>query len=86
MLPNACDTKIIMTANARSLWNFFRLRCCERAQWEIRALATEMLRLVRGVAPHLFAHSGPGCVYGPCTEGKMTCGHTAQVREHFRNL
>ena len=42
VLPNACATRIVMTANARSLKNFFRLRCCNRAQWEIRALAEQM--------------------------------------------
>ena len=75
VLPNACDTKMIVTMNARSLRNFFRLRCCNRAQWEIRALADEMLRLCRDAAPALFMNAGPGCVSeGKCTEGKMTCG------------
>ena len=86
VLPNACDTKMICTFNARSLKNFFAHRCCNRAQWEIRALATEMLRLVKGVAPHLFAHAGPPCLNGPCPEGKMSCGKTAQVRELFAHL
>lgn len=49
VLPNACATRIVMTANARSLKNFFRLRCCNRAQWEIRALAEEMYKLVYAV-------------------------------------
>jgi len=86
VLPNACTTKIIMTMNVRSLRNFFHLRCCNRAQWEIRALATEMLRLCYGVAPHLFAKSGPSCVCGPCPEGKMCCGKTAEVRAKFDAL
>lgn len=86
VLPNACDTRIIMTMNTRSLFNFFSLRCCSRAQWEIRELATEMLRLVRGVAPVLFAKAGPSCVNGACREGKMSCGKAVQVREKFRNL
>ena len=73
VLPNACTTRIVMTANARSLYNFFRLRCCNRAQWEIRALAEEMYKLVYAVAPTLFRNAGPACVSGPCTEGKMTC-------------
>ncbi|HPD88933.1 MAG TPA: FAD-dependent thymidylate synthase [Oscillospiraceae bacterium] len=75
VLPNACDTKMIVTMNARSLRNFFRLRCCNRAQWEIRAVADEMLRLCKEVAPTLFAKAGPPCVAGPCPEGKMSCGH-----------
>lgn len=86
VLPNACDTKMICTFNARSLKNFFAHRCCNRAQWEIRELATEMLRLVREVAPHLFAHAGPPCLNGPCPEGKMTCGRMQEVREKFAHL
>ena len=75
VLPNACDTKMIVTMNVRSLHNLFRLRCCNRAQWEIRAVADEMLRLCRAEAPSLFAHAGPACVSeGKCSEGKMTCG------------
>lgn len=86
VLPNACDTKMICTFNARSLFNFFSHRCCNRAQWEIREIAVEMLRLVRKVAPNLFAHAGPPCLNGPCPEGKMSCGKTVQVRERFQNL
>lgn len=75
VLPNACDTRIIFTMNARSLHNFFRLRCCNRAQWEIRALADEMLRLCREVSPILFKKAGPACaVTGVCSEGAMCCG------------
>jgi thymidylate synthase (FAD) len=75
VLPNACDTRIIFTMNARSLHNFFRLRCCNRAQWEIRAMADEMLRLCREVSPVLFKSAGPSCaVTGTCSEGAMCCG------------
>lgn len=75
VLPNACDTRIIFTMNARSLHNFFRLRCCNRAQWEIRAMADEMLKLCREVSPALFKHAGPSCaVTGKCSEGAMCCG------------
>ncbi|KNF07999.1 thymidylate synthase ThyX [Gottschalkia purinilytica] len=86
IFPNACETKIIVTMNARALFNFFEHRCCERAQWEIRSLATEMLRQVRHVAPTLFQYAGPPCVQGPCTEGKMTCGKIKEVREKFKSL
>lgn len=86
VLPNACDTRIIMTMNTRSLYNFFRLRCCSRAQWEIRELATEMLRLVKGVAPLLFGAAGPSCVSGPCSEGKMSCGKAPEIRAKFKNM
>ena len=74
VLPNAAETKIVVTMNARELRHFFRLRCCNRAQWEIRALAWEMRGMVRELAPNLFEGSGPGCLYGSCAEGKMTCG------------
>ncbi len=83
VLPNACETKMIVTMNARSLMNFFHHRCCSRAQWEIRALADEMLRLVKVVAPVLFSQAGPSCVAGPCPEGKMTCGKAAEMRKRY---
>lgn len=75
VLPNATDTKVICTFNVRSLYNFFEHRCCNRAQWEIRALAWRMLALCQSVAPVLFENAGPGCLKGPCPEGKMTCGN-----------
>lgn len=86
VLPNACDTKMVATFNARSLQNFFKHRCCNRAQWEIRELATEMLKLVKEVAPNLFKKSGPPCVYGKCPEGKMSCGKIVEVKEKFINM
>src|SRR5699024_1627429 len=86
VLPNACETKMVMTMNCRSLLNFFNLRCCERAQWEIRAVADEMLRLVLPLAPHLFAAAGPPCLTGPCPEGRTSCGKIAEVRDKYANL
>ncbi|MEA5051606.1 MAG: FAD-dependent thymidylate synthase [Oscillospiraceae bacterium] len=86
VLPNACETKLIMTMNARELLNFFRHRCCSRAQWEIRALADEMLRIVSAAAPSLFVNAGPACVAGPCPEGKMCCGETERVRAYYKKL
>ncbi len=83
VLPNACDTKMIVTMNARSLQNFFRHRCCQRAQWEIRELAEQMLFLCRDVAPNLFAKSGPPCAAGACPEGKMSCGKMAEMRAKY---
>jgi len=83
ILPNACETKIVMTFNARSLINFFHHRCCERAQWEIRALADEMLGLVKEVAPILFKCAGPRCLVGACPEGKMSCGKASQKRMDY---
>ena len=86
VLPNGCDTRMAVTMNARSLQNFFRLRCCNRAQWEIREVAKQMYSLVYPVAPHIFAHSGPGCVNGACTEGKMSCGKMEEVRAEYTRI
>lgn len=73
LLPGACTTQLITTMNVRSLWNFFNQRCCNRAQWEIRDLANEMLRQVKEVSPLLFKDSGAPCVKGACPEGSMSC-------------
>lgn len=86
VLPNACETQMIVTMNARSLQNFFKLRCCNRAQWEIRELADQMLELVNEAAPTLFKNSGPSCVFGKCSEGKMSCGKINEVRDHYSKL
>ena len=86
VLPNACETKMVMTMNCRSLQNFFNLRCCNRAQWEIRAVADEMLRLVLPLAPHVFAHAGPRCLTGACPEAHMCCGKQAEVRQKYEQL
>ena len=75
VLPNACETKMVVTMNARSLMNFFQLRCCNRAQWEIREMAWKMLELARPTAPYIFADAGAPCIHGTCPEGKMTCGN-----------
>ena len=74
VLPNACETKIIVTMNIRTLLHFFEERCCNRAQWEIRHMAYAMLRICKEVAPNLFAKAGASCVRGKCKEGKMSCG------------
>ena len=73
VLPNASSTKIVITMNARELRHFFALRCCNRAQWEIRDMACRMLRLAREVAPVLFNDAGPNCARTGCTETKP-CG------------
>ncbi|MCL2856285.1 MAG: FAD-dependent thymidylate synthase [Oscillospiraceae bacterium] len=79
-LPNACETKMVLTMNARALRGFFAQRCCERAQWEIRALAEEMLSLCKEASPQLFAGAGPPCLSAPCPEGKMSCGRPRASR------
>lgn len=66
-------TDLIMTMNARELRHFFALRCCNRAQWEIRGLADKMMELCKQAAPMLFADAGPGCVRGACPEARP-CG------------
>jgi thymidylate synthase (FAD) len=75
VLPNACETKIIVTMNIRSLLHFFEERCCNRAQWEIRQMADMMLDICKAIAPNIFAKAGASCVRGKCKEGKMCCGN-----------
>lgn len=74
LLPNAMETKIVVTMNIRELLHFFELRCCKRAQWEIRDLALSMLALAEPTAPYIFMDAGASCRRGPCREGTMTCG------------
>jgi len=81
VFPNATETKIVVTMNARSLMHFFKLRCCNRAQWEIRALADEMLSQVIKVAPAIFNNSGAPCTFGKCPEGSMSCGKTRSLED-----
>lgn len=81
VLPNACETRLLMTMNVRELRHFFSLRMCSRAQWEIREMATQMHRLCMEVAPILFADAGPGCLRGKCTEGEKTCGKANEIRK-----
>ncbi|HAV42510.1 TPA: FAD-dependent thymidylate synthase [bacterium] len=74
VLPGGCETKLMVTMNARELFHFFSLRCCNRAQWEIREMADLMLERVKGVVPYIFKEAGPPCIKGSCPEGKMSCG------------
>ena len=86
VLPNSCETKIIITMNARELLHFFSLRSCLRAQWEIRALSDKMLALAYSVAPSIFKKAGPGCCNKGCPEGKFTCGKAALVKKHIATI
>ena len=86
ILPNACETSIIVTMNIRSLYNFFEHRMCNRAQWEIRELAWEMWKQCIEVSPTLFKHAGPPCTHGGCPEGKMSCGQVFEIREIHSDL
>lgn len=89
ILPNAAKTNIIVTMNTRELQHFFNLRCCARAQWEIRETATEMLRQAKKIAPILFEKAGPSCVkLGFCPEGKMKppeC-NVEDIKKRFKAL
>lgn len=81
VLPNACETRLLVTMNARELRHFFELRMCERAQWEIRELAGRMFELCYSAAPELFEDAGPGCLRGACPEGEKSCGRQAEIRK-----
>lgn len=86
VLPNACTTSIIVTMNIRSLFNFFKHRCCNRAQWEIRAVAYEMWKQCVEVSPVIFRHAGPACVTtGRCPEGKMSCGKQYKMKDIYNS-
>jgi len=81
ILPNASETKIIVTMDGRELLHFFTVRCCNRAQWEIRELATKMLKLVKKVAPLVFEKAGPNCLRGSCQEGKFKCENPPEASD-----
>lgn len=83
VLPNAVETKIMVTMNARELLHFFRMRCCYRSQWEIRRVAEEMLKICKKVAPTLFEKGGPACLSGPCPEGAYSCKKMKEVKEQY---
>ena len=83
VLPNAAATRMVVTMNARELNHFFALRCCNRAQWEIRDVAWQMLKLAHEAAPALFDECGPECLRGRCPEGKMCCGRMDEVRARY---
>lgn len=86
VLPQASETKIVFTFNARSLLNFFEHRLCQRAQWEIRRMARLMLVEVKNVAPILFAQAGPTCeTEGVCYEGEFSCGRATIVKSRKVN-
>lgn len=86
VLPNACETSMLLTMNARELMHFFSLRCCNRAQWEIREIAWQMLQEVLKVAPTIFKNAGPDCVDKNCPEGKKTCGKAKEVKEKHQTI
>lgn len=81
ILPNASQTKIVVTMNARELLHFFQLRLCNRAQWEIRMMAQKMLEQVKKVAPEIFNFAGPTCqTQKICWEGEKSCGQWEKIK------
>ena len=86
VLPNACETRILLTMNVRELWHFFSLRMCDRAQWEINELAARMHRLCIETAPALFREAGPACLRGKCPEGEKSCGQMLNKRREREEL
>ena len=80
IIPQAATTQLYMTMNARELLHFFSLRCCNRAQWEIREMADKMLELCKEKAPLIFENAGAGCVRGHCPE-KRPCGKPRKKEE-----
>ena len=86
VLPNAAATRMLVTMNSRELLHFLSLRCCNRAQWEIRSVAWQMLALAYEAAPALFGKAGPGCLRGACPEGRKCCGHSDEVRARFEEI
>jgi thymidylate synthase (FAD) len=87
ILPQASPTKIVVTMNVRALMNFFELRCCLRAQWEIRQLACKMLELVREIAPTMFEGAGPACVSRKvCPEKDYNCPKWIDLYKKGQNV
>lgn len=87
VLPQATETKLVLSMNIRELLLFFSLRCCERAQWEIRHMAMDMLWECQSVLPEIFGKAGPSCVAtGRCPEGKRSCGKCDEIRKEYAAL
>lgn len=85
LLPNATETSMLMTMDGKALMHFLGLRNCNRAQWEVRALADMMLEQLRDVEPEIFNHAGPYCYQlGYCPEGRHTCGKIKETMERYK--
>ncbi len=54
VLPNACTSEIVISANFREFRHVFAVRCAPQAQWEIRQVCAAMLRELHGRAPSVF--------------------------------
>lgn len=86
LLPNCTETKLVMSGNGRAIIEFLEKRLCNRAQTEIRNLAKEILKLCEKEAPKMFNNVGPGCLNGPCPEGKLTCGHPYKNKKNYHDV
>lgn len=65
---------VLTTMNASTLQWICRLRCCNKAQWQIRQIAKEMVNQVKEVAPLIAKGLGPTCQTDRiCYEGKESC-------------
>ncbi len=69
VLPNACETEMMMKINGRQVLEMSRKRLCSHAQWEIRALFVRIRELLQDAVPVVFDNLGPDCAWGPCNEG-----------------
>lgn len=77
---------IVTTINGRELLLFMKLRSCNRAQWEIRDFAIDMLKKLRDADKTVFDFYGPSCYVSKCPEGALTCGKAAEVINTIKNL
>jgi len=87
--PQGIKTNIVFTMNARELLHFFSLRCCRRAQWELRQLADDMLKEVKKVAPTIFENAGPNCVklgYCPERELKPEDCNIVEIKNKYKEM
>lgn len=86
VLPNACETKNILTMNVRELHHFFNQRCCSRALPEMQDVANKMLKICKRISPVLFDNAGPFCVSDKCPESDMSCGKQNEMRKYYGDL
>ncbi len=83
ILPNAVKLPIALSLNDRASIHMLADRTCNRAQWEIRELAQQILSIGMQERPSFFREAGPKCTKGKCPEGKSSCGRTMEMRERY---
>lgn len=77
---------VMTTMNSRTLQWISRMRCCNKAQWQIRQIAWEMVNEAKEVAPLLGKGLGPTCITDKyCGEGKESCGLINKILEYEKN-